>query len=223
MESGKYKPDENRLPDKLLTKVALLAPLAGILVFVLLYMLAASRYPGGSYAVPRQEGFSYTHNYLCDLLDEEAINGELNTSRFFARWSLGVLCASLLILWYQLPKIFNSAGWKVFLIRGFGMLSLGTLIFLAEDTHDRTVRIAGIFGVMALFGFSIELYRAGYRNLFLIAVMNLLIFLLNYYIYETGTFRMALPLIQKFTFLLFMFWFVLLALALYRKLDHQTP
>lgn len=223
MERGKYKPDQNRLPDKLLTKFVLLAPLAGILVFVCLYTLAAARYPGGSYAKPGQEGFSFMHNYLCDLLDEEAINGELNPARFFARWSLGVLCASLLILWYQLPKIFKSSGWKVFLIRAFGMLSLGTLIFLAEDTHDRTVRIAGIFGVMALLGFSIELYMAGYRKLFLLAVMNLLIFLLNYYIYETGTYRMALPVIQKFTFLLFLLWFILLDLALYRKLEKQYP
>lgn len=223
MESGKYKRDDNRRADKLLTKVALLAPLAGILVFLSLYMLAASRYPGGSYVEPGQEGFSFTHNYLCDLLDEEAINGELNTARFFARWALGVLCASLLILWYQLPKIFNSNGHRVLLIRGFGLLSFGILVFLGEDTHDRTVRIAGVFGVLALIFCFIELYKAGYTKLFLLAVLNLLVFMLNYYIYETGTFRIALPVLQKFTFLLFLFWFVLLDLALYRKLYQQHP
>jgi len=223
MERRKYNPGQKWGPDRLLKKAALLAPLAGILVFVWLYILAAATYPGGSYAEPEQEGFSYKHNYLCDLLDEVAINGEMNTSRFYARWALGILCASLLLLWYQLPKIFTSNGHRVFFIRVFGLLSFGVLVFLAEDTHDRTVRIAGVFGVLALLFCFIELYKAGYRKLFLLAVLNLLVFLLNYYIYETGTFLRALPMIQKFTFLLFLLWFVLLDLALYRKLEQQEP
>jgi hypothetical protein len=217
MEQKKDNQKQEKPPAGLLRFVVLLAPLAGIALFVLLYLLAAGAYPGGSYANPEQEGFSYRHNYLCDLLDEEAINGELNTSRHFARWSLGILCASLLVLWYQIPQIFDISSKRIYFIRFSGILALGTLVFLSDGTHDRIVWIAGAFGVLALIICTLELYWAGYRVLYMLSVLNLLIFLLNYYIYETGIFLKALPMIQKLTFVLFLLWFVLLDLALYRK------
>ena len=44
----------------------LLLPLFGMLLFVLLYVLAALDYPGGSWILPEQNGFSFWNNYLCD-------------------------------------------------------------------------------------------------------------------------------------------------------------
>ena len=67
--------------------VLLLLPYAGMAIFVILYVIAALEYPGGSYAEPNVEGFSFWHNYLCDLLDKRAINGSINTARYHARWS----------------------------------------------------------------------------------------------------------------------------------------
>jgi len=70
----------------------LLLPMGGMGLFMVLYVLAAIIYPGGSWIVPGQNGFSFWNNYLCNLLDQDAINGELNSARHFARASLGVLC-----------------------------------------------------------------------------------------------------------------------------------
>lgn len=221
MEQKKDNQEQEQRPAGLLRLVVLLAPLAGIALFVLLYVLAAGAYPGGSYANPEQEGFSYRHNYLCDLLDEKAINGERNTSRFLARWALGILCASLLVLWYQIPQIFDTSSKRIYFIRFSGILALGTLVFLSDSNHDRIVWIAGAFGVLAIIACSLQLFRAGYRILYLLSVTNLLLFLINYYIYETGIFLTALPMIQKLTFVLFLLWFVLLDLALYRKFKVQ--
>lgn len=210
-------PGKNAGDSAFLKKLVLLAPLGGFCCFVLLYVLAARAYPGGSHSMPQLEGFSFWHNYLCDLLDDEAINGTVNSARFFARWALGVLCASLLLLWHQLPALFNRKSLNRSLMWLSGILALGTMVFLGDTNHDLIVRIAGVFGTIALLSCVIELHKAGHGNLVILALWSLLVFLLNYYSYETGRFRRALPVIQKLTFALFLWWFVLLNLALYKK------
>ena len=88
-----------------LRKWKYMLPLVAMATFVLLYLISAYRYPGGSWAHPAQEGFSWQHNYLCDLLDTLAVNGMLNGGRYWARGALAVLCLGLAWLWYYLPGL----------------------------------------------------------------------------------------------------------------------
>lgn len=196
-----------------------LLPLLGIGLFVLLYILSALNYPGGSWIFPNQDGFSFWHNYLCDLLDVYAINGEINSARFYAIIALGFLCTGLFWLWFYLPRLFENKNTNQSIMRISGLLSLITIVFLALGNHDKVVRIAGFFGMIAFITSSIELFKAGYKNLFLFGVFCLLVFLVNYYIYETGLFIKSLPVIQKITFMLFISWFICLDVALYRKVS----
>ena len=195
----------------------LLLPLVGMVLFIGLYIVAALNYPGGSWMISDQEGFNFWNNYLCDLLDRNAINGELNSARFFARASLGALCVSLLLLWYFLPGLFTKKGRNVYIMWLAGILALVVTMSLTSGTHDITVRIAGIFGVIAFISCFVELYKAKYFSLFYFGIACLLIFLVNYYIYETGTFRGSLPVIQKATFICFIIWFAFLDITFYKK------
>ncbi len=198
--------------------IILLLPILGLLLFVFLYILAAFEYPGGSWVMPQQIGFSFRNNYLCDLLDEFAINGELNTARYIARTSLGVLCVSLIILWYYLPSLFKGKNFNINIMWLSGIAALVTTSFLSSGTHDRTVHIAGFFAVVAFLTCFVELLRARHIKLLVFGVACLIIFLVNYYIYETGSYLRLLPLIQKITFVSFIIWFVTLDLFYYRKL-----
>ncbi|NHF59681.1 hypothetical protein FK220_010035 [Flavobacteriaceae bacterium TP-CH-4] len=200
----------------------LLLPLFGMGLFVLLYVIAALKYPGGSWVKPNQEGFSFWYNYLCDLLDYNAINGEMNVARIYARAALGVLCISLLFLWYHLPRLFSKKSLNLQIMLVAGIASLITTMLLASDTHDVTVRIAGLFGVVAFISCFVELFKAGYFRLFALGIICLIVFLVNYYIYETGLLLNALPVIQKITFVLFICWFVLLNLLLFKKLKFDV-
>jgi len=198
----------------------LLLPLFGMLIFVLLYILAALRYPGGSWIMPQQNGFSFWNNYLCDLLDHNAINGELNTARYFARSSLTVLCLSLALIWYYLPSLFNGKNYNKKIMWLSGIAALVATSFLSSGAHDRTVRIAGFFAVIAFLTCFIELLKARHIKLFVSGIGCLMIFLVNYYIYETGLYIGFLPVIQKITFISFIIWFVMLDVLLYRKLKY---
>ncbi len=192
-------------------------PLVGMMAFIVLYVLAAYHYPGGSWRSPDSVGFSFWNNYLCDLLDEYAVNGELNSARFLARGSLASLCAALLLLWFFLPSLFPGRGFNKRIMWISGILALVVTGFLGSGTHDLTVRIAGFFGAIAFISCFVELYRMGYIKLMVYGVICLLIFGANYYIYETGKLIEQLPVIQKVTFVSFIGWFVLLNTLLIRK------
>lgn len=196
----------------------LLIPLVGMGLFLVLYLLAAFNYPGGSWVSPNQDGFSFWHNYLCDLLDIYAINGETNSARPYAIAALGLLCIALFWLWYNLPRLFKTKNFNQKVMKGSGILSLLTIFFLASGNHDKIVRIAGVLGIIAFVTCSIELFKTGYKYLFFAGILCLSVFLINYYIYETGLFIKSLPVIQKITFVLFISWFICLDVALYRKL-----
>ncbi|NNE02435.1 MAG: hypothetical protein HKN52_04650 [Eudoraea sp.] len=196
----------------------LLLPILGIVVFVGLYIIAALTYPGGSSNFPGHTGFNFWNNYLCDLLDEYALNGELNTARFYARMALTSLCTSLLLLWFYLPKLFNKASVNLNIMWLSGLLSLLTVFFLAAHTHDIIIRISGIFGAIAFISSTFELYRARFYKLSFLGILSLFIFLVNYYIYETGIYIRALPSIQKVTFVVCISWFLSLNLQLFKKI-----
>ncbi len=89
---------------------------------------------------------------------------------------------------------------------------------MALANHDTVVYVAGFFAVIALISCSIELFKAGHKNLLLLGLFCLLVFLINYYIYESRLLISSLPVVQKFTFILFISWFVSLDVALYRRM-----
>jgi len=218
-DNESINPDRNFLGNlKTPGYYTLLVPIIGMVCFVILYLIAALVYPGGSAAKPGQSGFSFWNNYLCDLLDEIAINGTLNTSRLYARLALAVLCASLMLLWFYLPKLFVKKTTNQYIMWFSGLLAFLVVFFMAGNSHDLIVRIAGVFGVIAFFSCSLELLRAGYHSLGVLGLICLLIFMINYYIYETGAYIDLLPTIQKVTFVTCFLWFFSLNSRLLNKI-----
>ena len=200
----------------------LLLPVIGMGIFVILYVLAALNYPGGTWIDSSNTGFSFWHNYLCDLLDYRSLNGELNTGRYYARAALGVLCLSLIYLWAYLPHLFPKWSWNTKLMWLSGILAFLTTMLLSSGTHDVTVRIAGVLGAVALLSAFAEMWKAGFLGLMRFGFVCLFIFLGNYYIYETGEGLYSLPVIQKITFSGFIAWFIWVDISLYRNLKNRT-
>lgn len=199
----------------------LLLPIFGIGIFISLYVIATTYYPGGSWVDQGQNGFSFWNNYLCDLLDYYAINGDINIARFYARASLAFLCVSLIILWFYLPLLFLIKSVNLKLMSFSGILSLVITLFLASVSHDLIVRIAGVFGAIAIILLIVELHKIQFYKMLRLGVFCLIVFFLNYYIYETNLYIKMLPVIQKITFVSFISWFILLDISLYRKIKSQ--
>ncbi|WP_420322007.1 hypothetical protein [Flagellimonas sp.] len=138
--------------------ISTLLPLVGMGIFILLYAIAAINYPGGSWADPGQIGFSFWNNYLCDLLDTYTVSGVLNPARMYARLALLILCISLMLLWYRLPRLFNNKSRNLKIMQWAGVISFGVTLLLGSESHDIITRIAGFIGVIALILLFINFY-----------------------------------------------------------------
>lgn len=202
--------------------IILTLPITGMLLFVVFYVIAAIYYPGGSYASPAEAGFSFRNNYLCDLLDDRAINGAVNDARLYSRIALALLCLSVILLWLYVPKLFPYKSKIQILMRTAGILSMVTTFFLASGIHDIIVRIAGVFGVIALLSVFAELYKYKYYKLLILGILCFIQFLANFYIYETQTMLNTLPLIQKVTFASCIGWFILLNIAVFKRFKNSV-
>jgi len=188
----------------------LLIPLVGICVFIVLYLLAASYYPGGSNFDRTHKGFDWFNNYWCDLISEKGKNGELNTGRGIALTAMIILFASLSIFWYYLPKFFHDRKLNKWIIRYTGISSMVVLTFIFTPYHDTIITIGGLVVAVPLIGTFRELYTHQLKRLFFFGVICLLFILLNFFSYITEWWILYLPMLQKITLLLFLIWIFLI-------------
>lgn len=195
----------------------LLTPILGILVFLILYIIAAFYYPGGSDINNTAQGFSIAHNYWCDLLAKGAKNGQLNPARPIAILAMTTLCTALSIFWYLLPRLLNTGKHHYHIVSFSGIISMLLAIFIFSNYHDLIISGAVFFGITALTGTYIALYKSKSYKIFLFGIFCLFLILLNAFIYYTNWWIITLPLLQKITFLLYLLWIIFINMKLYFK------
>ena len=193
-----------------------LIPLMGIGLFVLLYVVAAWYYPGGSEAHESEYGFSLANNYWCDLLEYRARNGHYNISRPVALTAMVLLCISLAVFWYYLPKGIVSDPIYHKAIQFSGIFSMISAIFVFTRHHDVVINVAGFFGSIAFLGTFVGLFRTKKYALSWLGIFCFSLCCINYYIFETNHFVWILPVVQKVTFLVCFIWFGLIDIQIYR-------
>jgi hypothetical protein len=194
-----------------------LLPVAGSFIFIVLYIVAASFYPGGSQADVYSEGFSWQHNYWCNLLNETAINGEHNRGRYAAIAAMAVLIITLLSFWIISARLLQTSKVTRTVILFSGLLSMALLPFLSTSLHDAIINSSGFLGLVAMAGVYMGIYRSKWYGLFILGIINLLLVVLNNYIYHFGDTLYLLPMVQKITFLSFLTWVCLINLKLYLR------
>jgi hypothetical protein len=202
--------------DKRLRRWWVLSPTLGICLFGLLYVLAACQYPGGSNVSLKAAGFSWQHNYWCDLLGSTGKNGMYNPGRPVAITAMLVLGSSLSAFWWLLSYLYTNPNRMVRLGQWAGVLSMIIVLFIGTPHHDLVMNTAGLFGVLALAATFVALYK---NRLFKLGGYGLVCMLLvgaNNYVYYTHHYLYYLPIIQKITFVLFLLWVALINWKVYQ-------
>lgn len=194
-----------------------LTPSLGICLFGILYGMAACQYPGGSNFDQTATGFSWQHNYWCDLLGNTGKNGAINHARSTALLAMVILGGSLSIFWFLLPSLYPTKNRYVQLSQWAGGLSMGIILFIGTPYHDLVMNVAGGFGLIALVATFLGLYQSRFFKLILFGLFCIVLVGLNNYIYYSHQYILYLPVIQKITFVLFLLWIVLINRQLYRK------
>lgn len=194
----------------------LLLPVAGIIIFVCLYVIAATLYPGGSQADKNAEVFSWLNNYWCNLLNEYAMNGKPNTARQVAFAGMCVLCLSLITFWILFPLYagFTKRGRLIMQFSGSFAMTIG--FFLFTNLHDMIINLAMLCGLIAIAGTFAGLKKLRWKGLILFGIFNLLLVVVNNILYYGDGLLVYLPLVQKITFLSFLLWISVIDIQLYK-------
>jgi hypothetical protein len=194
-------------------------PLLGILIFFILYVLSTLLYPGGSQADKNTISFSWVHNYWCNLLNEFAMNGEVNPARPFAMTGMFVLCATLPVFCYLFATNFNFSQSAARLITFSGIAAMTISMFLFTGFHNIVISVAGVFGLIALKGTYVGLYKNKSYQLFVMGLFNLFLITVNNILYYSPGLLKYLPVVQKITFLSFLTWICLIDIFMLKKLN----
>jgi len=189
-------------------------PLFGIAVFIVLYCYAATLYPGGNQADPQASGFDWLHNYWCDLLGARADNGHPNPARPVAIAAMLVLGAVLAFFWYRLAGFLRAGRRLCLAVRVSGMVSMSSACLLLTPWHDTALIVSGGAALVALAGTLMFVHQNGHVGFLRLGWFCILLLLANNAIYWTKTGLAGLPVLQKATFLVFLFWIAGISLLL---------
>ena len=196
----------------------LLFPVFGSVLFIILYIIAAFRYPGGSAIDKTAAGFSLINNYWCNLLDERSINGEFNTGRLFAVAAMIVLCVALSIFWIVFPRQVALMKYHRLIIQVTGVGAMaGSFLLYTDLDHDLVINSSSFLGFIATIGTIVALFKIRLNPLFIYGIFNVFLIALNNYLYYAKGMIVYLPVVQKISFLAFLLWFCLVSIKLYRK------
>lgn len=203
--------------NKFLLKYAPYFPIFGLGLYVIVFIVAAVDYPGGSFNYPNANGYSFSHNFLCDAMNPITEGGVKNNARFTAIISHLILSFTMIAFFYILPKIFDVKNRNTKLTAYFGMAAMTVFILMATPYHDLIVTLTGIFGTIAIIPFFIELRHfknKGYKRLaYFCYALSIIVFLS----FETKIGFYYLPLLQKMTFGFDALWVIWTCLIVIKK------
>ncbi|HSZ87353.1 MAG TPA: hypothetical protein VK787_15075 [Puia sp.] len=140
-------------------------------------------YPGGSQVDKNSIGFSWTQNYWCNLLNENAVNGQHNSARPIAIIAMFFLCVTLMIFWYIFPKQTGFRKSRKLIVQISGFASMISIMFISTNLHDIVINVATVFGLIAVIGTFIGLLELKWIKLFRVGIFILPLVALNNFLY----------------------------------------
>jgi len=192
-------------------------PLVGIGLFVLSYIIAAIGYLGGSTVQPTSQYFHLLENYWCDLFGKTALNSQPNTVQELALIATSLLCASIAVFWYSLPKYFLPSPPIYKTIQYTGLISMFLALGVMTAFHDIAILVSSLFsGIALLLTFS-QLFKYQYYKLLVFGLFSSVLSAMNFIVYYSEWGIAGLPLLQKITFIAFLTWFGMMSLLALRN------
>ncbi len=192
-------------------------PIIGLIGFLFFFVVATHLYPGGSVNDMASEGYSYFHNFICDLMSYSLPEGTANAARPIAIIGHLMLSFGMISFFYILPEIFVKQNRNTRIIRGLGMFSMVIFTFMFTDYHDIVVPIFSVLTVIALVPFFMELINYKNKGLKILAYICLILSILVFLSFETKIGFYYTPILQKITFVFDGIWVVWVSLLVAGK------
>lgn len=194
-----------------------LFPIVGMVLYLIVFTIAAMQYPGGSENIPSAVGYSFFNNFLCDVMHPITQGGQHNPVSQLATFSHVILSSTMIAFFYLLPEIFDWTNNYTKTVRYMGVLTMTVFIFMFTPLHDSIVTATGVLGTFALIPFFIEMKKYPNGGLKILAYICFTLSIIVFFIFETRIGYFYLPFLQKITFLFDTYWVVWASLIVLRK------
>nr|WP_298995443.1 hypothetical protein [uncultured Allomuricauda sp.] len=186
-------------------------PKMALAVFIVFYLISILIHVHSLALLSPNNTISIWDGYLCDLIEPSIPGLYRNTARPFAVVALWSICFGLLFLWRKLITVLRpNYGWYQIIWHGLGLFSIFLMLLLPFGNHDRIIFFSGMSGIFSVLFVCLDLAKNRcYEQLwagilFLVALTsNNLLYLIDFWVD-------LLPMIQKFTLLSFVVWYLLL-------------
>lgn len=182
--------------------------LLGLSIGTCFLILATFYYPGGSYSNISATGYSWTDNYISNLLSPLAVNGMANRARPFA--IIGILLLTV-TFGYFFVKFSGSVRIRsaACIIKYLGLLAtfLG-FVTVIPRMHDIMVMASSILTLLIFFYITVIILKSKLTILKVMSVFFLLTFYFGAYMYFTRSFLDYMPIVQKIIFVMKITWVI---------------
>ncbi|KRD61304.1 hypothetical protein ASE40_07115 [Flavobacterium sp. Root935] len=163
-------------------------------ISLILMVIAASLYPGGSLFDKNSIGFGWSKNFVSNLFAAKAINGSENPGRIWAVIAMAFHSAGYGIFFINMSKKIPSVQWAK-ILKFIGIVNIVFIFLIATPLHD----LGTISIVLTLFGlFTITIYILKSKLHFLkfCCILCLLTFYCFFFLFGFGYLGLAV-IMQK--------------------------
>lgn len=180
--------------------------LIGIVLSVLCLIAASLRYPGGSPKDSRSVGFQWTENYISDMLDYKAVNGEDNTVRPLAVTGVLLMGLSTGLAFVRFARKTGVKKYSLVIRYGGLLMIFMTALGAIPAMHDVSVSLNIILNLLVFFYVMVVLLRSPFPVFKALSVVFLASFYGASYMFGTKTGLEYMPLVQKVTHVIQIVW-----------------
>jgi len=181
-------------------------PALGITLYFALFFMAARVYPGGSQTNLRSPGFSWLHNYWCELMNHEAMNGQPNPGAVYAIIAMILAGSAIGVFFYRLPVYLRTSTACARVIKVSAAVTGLSGVMLFGDYHNPALLCFSIATLITIVISLAILQENGQRLFFAIGLLSLILTQANNVMYYLRLGIEHLPWFQKIAIATVLIW-----------------
>lgn len=166
-----------------------------VVISVVLLIIAALLYPGGSILDNTSKGFDWSKNFISNLFTPKALNGLDNTSRIWALIGMGFHSVGYGIFFINTSKKIQHRH-SANVLKYIGVLNMIFTFLIATPLHDIMVSISSTLSMLGLFYITVFILKTKLHLLKFCCVICLLVFYYTLFLYGLGNWGL-LAIMQK--------------------------
>jgi len=165
-----------------------------LIASVILLVIAAFHYPGGSLFDKNSIGFGWSKNFISNLFEPKAVNGSENTGRVWAIIGMAFHSVGYGLFFINMSKKISSKQWAT-ILKFIGFANIIFIFLIATPLHDIGV-ISIILTLIGLFTITFFILKSKFHLLKFSCITCLLTYYCFFFLFGFGYLGLAI-IMQK--------------------------